>query len=169
VDFAETNGPKVLASAFQQSNGAWASGVKQGGELDLDKSWWIYAELDQFAATMAINNKDTAKYLESTYTYWFDKFVDPTYGEVWTTVLNATGKPPVDDLHKQWPWKNGYHSLEHALVGYITSQQFNNQPVTLYYAHNPQDNTRPYYYTGQLTKTDTVAPAIWRAEFKDVH
>jgi len=169
LEFAETNGPKVLARAYQQSNGAWASGVKQGGELDLDKSWWIYAELDQFAATMAINNKDTAKYLERTYTYWFDKFVDPTYGEVWTTVLNATGKPPADDLPKQWPWKNGYHSLEHALVGYITSQQLNNQPVTLYYAHNPQSNTHPYYYVGHLTKTESITPAIWRAEFKEVH
>ena len=46
VDFAEKNGPQVLARAFQEGEEAWASGVKTGGVLDLDKSWWIYAELN---------------------------------------------------------------------------------------------------------------------------
>lgn len=39
VDFAERNGTRVLARAYQESAGAWASGAKAGGELDLDKSW----------------------------------------------------------------------------------------------------------------------------------
>lgn len=168
VDFAETNGPRVLARAYQPSNGSWASGVKASGTLDLDKSWWIYAELDQFAATMALNGKDTAKYLPNTYTYWFDKFVDPAFGEVWTTISNDTGRPPAGDLPKQWPWKNGYHSLEHALVGYISSQQLNNEPVRLHYAFNPTNTARPYFYEGRQDKVDLIAPNIWRVDFRDV-
>lgn len=168
VAFAEENGAKVLARAFQRDNGSWASGVKQGGELDLDKSWWIYAELDQFAATLALNDKDTAKYLPQSYQYWFDKFVDPVFGEVWTTVLSSTGKPPADDLPKQWPWKNGYHSLEHALVGYISSQQLSQEPVRLYYAYPPEPNTRPYFFEGRQEQSFETAPGVWRVDFRQV-
>lgn len=170
VEFSEINGPKVLARAYQATSGAWASGVKKAGQLDLDKSWWIYAELDQFAATLAINNQDTAKYLPRTYDYWFTKFVDPKYGEVWTTVSGTTNLPVPGDLPKQWPWKNGYHSLEHALVGYITSQQLNNEAVKLYYAFPPESsNTRPYYYEGRIENTEQTATRIWRADFREVH
>jgi len=61
VDFAERNGTRVLARAYQESAGAWASGAKAGGELDLDKSWWIYAELDRFAATLALKPNGTGR------------------------------------------------------------------------------------------------------------
>lgn len=170
VEFAEKNGPRVLQRAYQASNGSWASGVKVGGELDLDKSWWIYAELDQFAATMALNGKDTSQYLPRTYSYWFDQFVDPDYGEVWTSVSAATNRPPTDDLPKQWPWKNGYHSLEHGLVGYISSQQLAGEAVRLFYAFDPEGKVvRPYFYEGRVENVAATDKGIWRVAYREVH
>jgi hypothetical protein len=115
--------------------------------LDLDKSWWIYAELDQFAATLSIQDPAlTEQYLEKTYNYWQRYFVDPVYGEVWTTVSGTTNLP-IGDLPKQWPWKNGYHSLEHTLVAYITTAAREGQPVTLYFAAPASGGDfRPYFF-----------------------
>jgi len=111
---------------------------------------------------------EPAEYLPRTYDYWFTNFVDPAFGDVWTTVLAATNRPPAEDLPKQWPWKNGYHSFEHALAGYITSRQLQGESVSFYYAHPPQD-IRPYYYEGRIEQVDNVAPGIWRVSFRDVH
>jgi hypothetical protein len=55
-------------------------------------------------------------------------------------------------------WKNGYHSLEHALVGYITSQALHGKPVVLYYAFKPNatDMTlSPYFYSGIVKQKKT--------------
>lgn len=50
----------------------------------------------------------------------------------------------------QHQWKNGYHSLEHALVSYLGAQALHGQPVTLYYAL-PKDSParlQPYVFAG---------------------
>ncbi len=141
----ESGGRRVLERAYR--NGSWVSGVKADGALDLDKSWWIYAELDQFAATLSIQDPTlAAQYLDRTYDYWQRYFVDPLHGEVWTTVSGATNLP-IGDLPKQWPWKNGYHSLEHALVAYITAAARAGEAVTLYFAATePGVDFRPYFF-----------------------
>lgn len=145
VSFAEEGGRRVLERAYR--DGSWVSGVRAGGALDLDKSWWIYAELDQFAATLSIQDPAlAAKYLDRSYAYWQRYFVDPVYGEVWTTVSGTTNLP-IGDLPKQWPWKNGYHSLEHALVAYITTAARAGEPVTLYFATTEAGvDFRPYFF-----------------------
>jgi hypothetical protein len=56
-------------------------------------------------------------------------------------------------MPKTWKWKNAYHSLEHALVGYISSQQIHGEPVTLYFAFKdltPNTVVRPYLFTGEV-------------------
>ena len=118
---------------------------------------------------MALNGRDTAKYLPKTYNYWFDKFVGPTYGEVWVTVVSATGRPLAGDLPKQWPWKNGYHSLEHALVGYIGGQQLGGEAVRLFYAHEPDTaRVRPYYFEGRVEGVERVMDGVWRVDYREV-
>jgi hypothetical protein len=125
--------------------------------LDLNTNWWVYAELDQLAGTMALNDPEYEKYLPKAYHYWFDHFVDKEFGEVWNAVDGKTNAP-IRNLPKQWAWKNAYHSFEHALVGYITAQELHNMPVSLYYSFPDEalpPAVQPYYFTGDIQKVDT--------------
>jgi mannose/cellobiose epimerase-like protein (N-acyl-D-glucosamine 2-epimerase family) len=167
VSFAEEGGRRVLERAYR--DGSWASGVRAGGTVDLDKSWWIYAELDQFAATLSIQDPALAtKYLDRTYAYWLRYFVDPVHGEVWTTVSGTTNRP-IGDLPKQWPWKNGYHSLEHALVAYITAAARAGEPVTLYFATREAGvDFRPYFFEASAVSTEPRDGGIFAVRFEGI-
>ncbi len=167
VDFAESNGRRVLERAFQPGNGSWASGVGAGGKVDIDKSWWIFAELDQFSATLSLQDPDlSTRYLQRTYQYWRTYVVDPKFGEVWTTVNGQTNLP-LADLPKQWPWKNGYHSLEHALVAYITASASEGNPVTLYFAHEPTD-VRPYFFQAATQSSQRIDDTVVAVSFEGI-
>jgi len=175
IAFAETSARRHLDRAFLANNGSWAGGLLQGGVTDLDKSWWVYCELDQLAGTLALTDPSTARYLPQTHDYWLTYFVDHSTGEVWNGVDGKTNQP-LKSLPKQWQWKNGYHSLEHALVSYIVCQQLKGEPVTLYYGfdHLPPDNlVRPYYYTGRIdassARPDDRGGSVWQVVFRDVH
>jgi mannose/cellobiose epimerase-like protein (N-acyl-D-glucosamine 2-epimerase family) len=174
VEFAESLGPNVLDQAWLDDTGSWANARTPAG-VNKNKDWWIYAELDQFSATMALKDPKFAGRLVRSYDYWFNYFVDPVYGEVWNTVDAATNKPVANGLPKQWTWKNAYHSLEHALVAYITTSQLHARPVTLYYAfieHPPSPDVRPYFFDGELQTLDYVDAGggrmIHKAVFKDI-
>jgi hypothetical protein len=150
VAFAEENARALLPRAYLNDCGCWAQGIQRGGALDIDKSWWIYAELDQLAGTLALGDRTFAQYLPRAYDYWFSHFVDPVHGEVWNSVDGKTDSP-MRQLPKQWAWKSAYHSFEHALVGYIVAQQLEGKPVTLYYSFHgetPADLVQPYYFSG---------------------
>jgi hypothetical protein len=50
-------------------------------------------------------------------------------------------------------WKNGYHSAEHALVGYITAQEFHREPVMLWFAFDAKaGDVRPYVFSGRVSE-----------------
>ena len=175
VTFAETNARALFAQAYLDDCGCWAGGILPGGRLDLNKSWWIYAELDQLAGTLALRDSTFAQNLPRTYDYWFNHFVDPVYGEVWNGVDGRT-HAPIRNLPKQWAWKNAYHSFEHALVGYIVAEQLHGKPVTLYYAFledPPAGSIRPYYFSGTTTgvesATDNQGRRTQKVTFRDVH
>ncbi|HBY61037.1 MAG TPA: hypothetical protein DEH78_14535, partial [Solibacterales bacterium] len=85
IRFAEEAGPRLLRRAFLEESGSWATGVTPSG-VDKNKSWWVYAELDQFAATMALSDRGLTRFLARSYDYWLSYFVDPKYGEVWSNV-----------------------------------------------------------------------------------
>ncbi|HET8550043.1 MAG TPA: hypothetical protein VFL57_18665, partial [Bryobacteraceae bacterium] len=171
VEWAEANGRRVLERAYINETGSWAQGVRRGGAIDGDKSWWIYAELDQFAASVALTDSATAQYLPQTYEYWFNYFIDREYGEVWNGVAAATNQP-IQQLPKAWAWKSAYHSLEHALVAYITTRQLRGEPVTLFYAFaSPpaRELIRPYFFTGTVESIEAVAATpFWAVTFRDV-
>jgi mannose/cellobiose epimerase-like protein (N-acyl-D-glucosamine 2-epimerase family) len=170
--FAETNALRMLDRAFLRDTGSWASSVKQGGEIDASKQWWIYNELDQYAASVAIEGPDAPTvraYLDKTNPWYMRYFVDQTDGEVWSS-LTADGAIAPDSLPKKWPWKSAYHSLEHALVGYITAQAIDRQPLTLYYGFGGNPNpasVRPYFYRGTLQRLEATG-GVWRATFTEV-
>lgn len=153
VRFAEDNAPALFERAYLPETGSWAQEVLPRAVINPDKNWWIYAELDQLAATLALKDRSFARYLPQTYEYWLKYFVDPVYGEVWNGV-SAKNNAPIKDFPKQWQWKNAYHSLEHALISYITTTEFESKPLTLYYAF-PQatdlNTVHPYFYDATRT------------------
>jgi len=175
VAFAEDNARALLSRAYLDDCGCWADGIKKDGSLDLDKSWWIYAELDQLAGTLALRDPTFAQNLPRTYNYWFTHFVDPVYGEVWNGVNGETNAPD-RELPKQWQWKSAYHSFEHALVGYIVAQQLRGDLVTLYYAFRSPadlDSVQPYYFSGTVQGIEVVkddqGQQAQKITFKEVH
>ena len=44
---------RTIRARFPRANlddcGCWVEGILRGGALDVDKSWWIFAELDQLS------------------------------------------------------------------------------------------------------------------------
>jgi mannose/cellobiose epimerase-like protein (N-acyl-D-glucosamine 2-epimerase family) len=142
--FTRKHAPALLERAYIPQTGSWAS--RPG---DQSKEWWIYAELDQMAATLSLADPAKAKFLPNTYKFWLNNIVDKSDKEVWSWV--APDGNPGQYSYKQSEWKNGFHSFEHAMVSYITTQQLKKQAVTLYFAfkEKPDDMMiRPYVYTG---------------------
>lgn len=170
VRFAEGNAPKLFERAYLADEGSWAQGLLAGGATDRSKSWWIYAELDQYSGTLGLKDRAFADRLAATNRFWFDRFVDPQYGEVWNG-LDAGTNRPVKDFTKQWPWKNAYHSFEHTLVGYITGQQLSGQATTLYYAFSnlPEYSLiRPYYFSGDVQQASQTDSGGWAVTFGNI-
>jgi mannose/cellobiose epimerase-like protein (N-acyl-D-glucosamine 2-epimerase family) len=173
VGFSKRNAPGLLDRAFLPGPGTWANGVRAGGAVDGEKTWWIHCELDQLSAITALGNMGEASRLNRTYGYWLNNFVDRTYGEVWTGI-EANGNRPIG-LPKAWPWKNAYHSFEHALFGYVTTAQMESKPVTLYYAFKSapaNGSVRPHLFTGRLnsltTRADGTFGQIYQASFLNI-
>jgi mannose/cellobiose epimerase-like protein (N-acyl-D-glucosamine 2-epimerase family) len=149
--------PGVLSRAFLPRYGCWASGLRRDGTLDAGVTWWISAELDQAAATLALSDRRYTGYLEKTYACWLERLVDPEDGEVWSWV---DLDDPARRGAKQHLWKNGYHSAEHALVSYLTAQELHGKPATLHFALRatpPADELRPYFFAGAPARVDETA------------
>jgi mannose/cellobiose epimerase-like protein (N-acyl-D-glucosamine 2-epimerase family) len=158
VEFARPLVAPLLERAAQPS-GCWAFGIRASGELDRGSQWWVSAELDQAAATLAGREPAAAPYarfLANSYACWFTRFVDhrdhdvwPFVPASWTEASFAEGGPP-----KVFHWKNGYHVMEHALVALITTAGLTGQRLPLYYAFaRPPARARiqPYYFSGTIT------------------
>lgn len=148
--FSKEYASELLERAYIPQTGSWAS--RPG---DQSKEWWIYAELDQMAATLSITDPATAKFLPNTYKFWLTYIVDKRSKEVWSWV--SPDGTPGQYSSKQFHWKNGFHSFEHALVSYITTQQLKKQDVTLYFAFKgkPEDVIlRPYVYEGVIKNVE---------------
>ena len=165
VAWAREHGAKVLQEAYVTDTGSWARRWKDNGERDLGNDWWIYCELDQMTATLALDDPQYRTLLEHTYPYWLEHFVDHHNHEVWGSV-HADGSPSTGlKIHL---WKNGFHQFEHTLVAYITTQGMAGQPITLYYAYPPQHAPKvlqPYLFHGKVLKSSSFAlPGRGRGE-----
>jgi len=132
-------------------------------EIYPGNQWWIDAELDQAAATMALRDAAPGRYLgylATTYPKWFELRVDPDHPGIYHYAEYCwTGgpycSPPGTDLRwgKGNLWKGGFHEAEHALVGYITSQALRGEPVKLYFAladNKVNDVVTPYLFAGTV-------------------
>lgn len=161
ADLVELARPRIapLLERAAQPSGCWASGFRGDGEPDRGSQWWIFAELDQAAATLAgreASSAPYARYLAGSYACWFTRFVDPRHHDVWPfvppdwTETSFAEHEPLKIFH----WKNGYHAMEHALVALITTAGLTGQPLPLYYAFvklPPRSRIQPYYFTGTIS------------------
>jgi mannose/cellobiose epimerase-like protein (N-acyl-D-glucosamine 2-epimerase family) len=160
INFAKKRILERLDTAYIEKTGSWARGFKKDATgknwiIDEDKEWWACAVLDQVSATMGLVEPIYAKYLINTYYYWFTYMVDHENHGVWHMV-NASDNSPNHDSPKQHSWKNAWHTFEHALIGYITSNQLHDQPVKLYYAFETKPNKQnihPYLYLAKVKNT----------------
>ncbi|WP_293165313.1 AGE family epimerase/isomerase [Okeania sp. SIO2C9] len=149
--FAQEKAPLIFEEAFLE-DGTWGRRINQYGQLETDKEWWILAELDQTAATFSLRDPSYAKYLPTSYAYWFKYMIDHEHGGTWHWVSAKNNLPDLS-MPKQHSWKNAFHSFEHDLVGYITGQAIHNLPVTLYFAFQEiPENTqiRPYLFAAKV-------------------
>lgn len=152
VDFATREADQVLRRAFLADTGSWASRPTPDGGLDIGKEWWIYAELDQLAATLALEDPRSGRYLPRTYAYWLRFLVDHERHEVYAWVDGRDNKG--GDGPKIHQWKSGYHSAEHALVGYLTSQALSGRSARLFFAFaDPGTAAFPYFFSGRAART----------------
>ena len=160
VDLATTGAKALLKQAYLPDSGTWGSRLRPDGTVDSGKEWWIYAELDQLAETLALADPAQAAPLPRTADFWFRRMVDPVNHEVW----GGAGGPDFEPWQgpKIHQWKSGYHSAEHALVGYLTAQALHGQPATLYFApRNAKADLRPYVFVGtEMKRTDLPLPGF---------
>lgn len=165
--WAEAAASRHLARSWIDADGSWAAGVVPGGDLDRNKNWWVYSELDQLAGTLSLEDPAYAAYLDRSGPYWFTYFVDRQFGDVWNGVTFGTNEPQ-KTYPKAWQWKNAYHAFEHALVGYIAAQQIRQRPFALYFSFGPdvpRDSISPYYLRADVDRVESAGPNVQKVTF----
>src|SRR5262249_18516422 len=102
-----------------------------------------------------LDNPETLRAIPDAFDFWQQHMVDRRYGEVWDE-LAVPGFVP-----RQRPkihlWKNGFHTAEHALIGYILTAATRGERSVLYYAFPDcrlPDGVKPYYYDGAIQSHD---------------
>ncbi|MFA7242123.1 MAG: AGE family epimerase/isomerase [Sulfuricellaceae bacterium] len=169
VNFGKENAIRLIDVAYDPYTGSWTKRFDANGVLDYDKEWWSLDELDQTTATISLVDPSYARYLVKTYDYWFTYMIDQKYKEAWHYVDGKTNKP-VLKYPKQHSWKNFLHTSEHALVGYMTTQQLKGKPITLYYAFKDKKSTdfiHPYFYAGKVTHITQIGN-VYKVEIQDL-
>jgi mannose/cellobiose epimerase-like protein (N-acyl-D-glucosamine 2-epimerase family) len=162
ANFARDKAPGILARAFLPATGSWATQptcAAAPDNINRTSTWWMAAELDQAALTFGIVNRDLLSYIPKTNDFWLKHMVDPRYGEVWDEVTLPDYASRLPKVHL---WKNGFHTAERALIGYIATGAIRSEPTVLYYAFQgcklPAD-LRPYYYDGRVAShVETALP-----------
>lgn len=151
--WADQRGGQLLQQAWMENTGNWASRWRDEG-VEGGKQWWIYAELDQLATTLALTDASYAQYLRYSWPWWSQHVVDAAGHEVWGYVSAAGHAGPG---LKQHHWKNGYHSIEHALISYLGSAALHGQEATLYFdASAARAPLQPYFFSGQVLGRTTA-------------
>ncbi len=162
--FASERAPAILERAYLPNTGSWATRPTCGKPDGVDRTstWWMAAELDQAALTFGLGNPGLLRVIPATFDFWLKHMVDRRYGEVWDELAVPEFTP------RQRPkihlWKNGFHTAEHALIGYLLTAAVRGEPALLYYAFPDcklPAGVEPYYYDGAiLSHSETPIPEI---------
>jgi len=157
--FAEQGARKLLNTAFIKEKKRWASQyIDSTLAIDEKIFWWAFAELDQMTATLSYKDSTLySKYLAYTYPYWQKQMIDHEYKEVfWGRESN---EDVIELGFKVGVFKSGYHSLEHALIGYLSTSNYYGDDMTLYYVFDKSKipdikRVNPYYYKAEIVNIE---------------
>ena len=147
-NFSKKGMKSVLRAALKDDKSGWYEDLAKH-----DASWWVYAELDQAALTLALTDDYV---LSDTIRPWLFKYTDKTYGE-----LKHSGL-------KTHFWRNGFHSSEHALIGTILSN-------AIRYNHCEDDkqckmkNRTKLYFAPVNMNDDSFTPYLYKGKIADIH
>lgn len=160
ANFARDRAPAILGRAYLPDTGSWATQptCNPAELIDSTSTWWVAAELDQAALTFGIGDPKLLSYIPRTYDFWLKHMVDSRYGEVWDEVTLPNFAPRLPKIHL---WKNGFHTAEHAMIGYIATSASRSEPLDLYYAFQNcriPSVVKPYYYDAVVTSHTETAP-----------
>lgn len=152
----EEHGVAWLQKAFDAENGRWAKRPIAPDTVEYGSDWWVYAEADQFAASLSMVGRGEGVDLAATAGHWIEDYVDPQPPGGVIPGIGRAGQPafgwPRSDTAKCNLWKNGYHATEHALVLYLHGRDREGLPATLHFAVPPAAAetfaARPYLYQG---------------------
>lgn len=149
--FAQAAAKTLLKNAYQDSPGAWITDIRSDGSVNTNAHWWGYAELNQYAASLAIEDPELREMVARTQTYWLENFVDPTHAGIWGFVDIATGDPNTT-YRKHWEWKAGFHSYEHALISYLTAGAISGDTVDLFFERSDASSLNlAYGFSGDVS------------------
>lgn len=125
-----------LARAFDGER--WKQAPTSATQDRRGSDWWVYAEAQQLAATVNMENLEWSDRLGRASTHWLDDYVDRDSGKEVISGIGADGRPAFNwsdtDTFKCNLWKNGFHTTEHALVMYLHGSAVTQQAVPLYFA-----------------------------------
>ncbi len=144
-DQVEAQAKTVLLQA--ESDGLWRTSVDGTNTASDIATWWSYAEMDQYAAALALaGDEELAALVVSAQTYWLDTFVDHEDGGIyWSVDLSDDS---IVRATKQNEWIAGFHAFEHALISYITSAAAEGDgAVTLYFAATADPSVLGYGFS----------------------
>jgi mannose/cellobiose epimerase-like protein (N-acyl-D-glucosamine 2-epimerase family) len=166
-EFVNNNVHQWLELAYNKESGIWFE------KMDQDESgkyiakngpaWWTYAELNQTAATINLFTGTYSDILTRTAGNWLNRMVDKEFKEVFSGLKEDGSKGwdwKIEDTAKCFHWKNGFHSVEHALMMYIHGKVLENKPFTFYFAvpraHADTFIAKAYVFNFKATKRQKV-------------
>ncbi|MCC7387092.1 MAG: AGE family epimerase/isomerase [Deltaproteobacteria bacterium] len=146
-----------ITRAYDATNGRWAKRPTSASTVEYGSDWWIYAEADQLAATLDFLDARYADERALTGAHWLEDYVDTRPAREIISGIRRDGSPvygwPDTDTAKCNEWKNGFHSVEHALVMYLAGQYLADAPAVLHFAVPAAAAqsflARPYVFDGR--------------------
>jgi len=173
LNFAKDKASRLIDIAYDKDSKCWNRRFDAQGNIDKSKEWWALAELDQTTATLSLIDPSYARYIGTTYKDWFKNMVDHKNHGIWHMV--SENNIPDSTYPKQHIWKNAFHTFEHTLIGYVTSERLKGNDFVLHYAFKNEKDTayiHPYFYSG---KVQDIAPqtnesnTVYSVTFSDLY
>lgn len=153
--FAQTSAKSLFQLAYQDDQQTWATGFDDAGAPNSSAHWWGFAELNQYMASLAIEDPALRPLLDITQSYWLENYVDADNGGIWLSFDIQAGVPNTT-RPKHTEWKSGFHSFEHALINYLTASAMDDGLADLFFARTDIDTLDlAYGFSGQLAASGT--------------
>ncbi|MEP4196305.1 MAG: AGE family epimerase/isomerase [Aliishimia sp.] len=152
--FAQNAAKALFETAYREDMGAWHTNLDDSGIPSDQSHWWGFAELNQYAASLAIEDPSLRETLAATQSYWLENFVDGENGGIWDSVNTASGEADTEAAkHRQW--KSGFHSFEHVLINYLSASAIEDGTADLFFARSDLSELElAYGFSGDLSFED---------------